>query len=290
MSDAVVGQPAAERSRKLRQAMSLVVDVKEFNRVFANGRGIAAQSPLPPGIFGFDEAYKNPYRAAVDLERAKKLLSEAGYPGGIDPATQKPLRMTFDTGNTSPSSLLQYEFFVRAWRQLGLNVVVDATSYNQFQDKIRRNAYQIFLWGWVGDYPDPENFLFLLWGEAAPHPNTAQFRNARYDELFVKMKARENDPERQLLITEMLGILEEERPWIELFHSEEYALIHAWTKNVKPAGLSLPALKYRDVAPKERTELRKRWNEPIVWPVFLLLGVLVAALLPAVATFRRERQ
>jgi oligopeptide transport system substrate-binding protein len=289
-SDPVVGQAAGERSRKLRQAMSLVIDVREFTRIFANSRGIPAQSPLPPGIFGYDETYKNPFRDKVDLQRAKKLLEEAGYPGGIDPKTQKPLRLTFDTGNTSPSALLQYEYFVRSWRELGIDVVVDATSYNQFQDKIRRNAYQLFLWGWVGDYPDPENFLFLLWGNSAPHPNTAQFKNAEYDELFVEMKARQNDEERLRLIRRMLTILETERPWIELYHSEEYALIHSWVKNVKPAGLSLPALKYRDIDPHERERKRAEWNAPVLWPVFLIGFVIAVALVPGVITFFKERQ
>lgn len=290
MSDPVVGAAGGERSRKLRQAMSLAVDVEEFTRIFANGRGIPAQSPLPPGIFGYDEAYRNPFRDKVDTERARQLLVEAGYPGGIDPKTNKPLRLTFDTGNTSPAALLQYEFFVRGWRQLGLDVAVDATSYNQFQDKIRRNAYQIFLWGWIGDYPDPENFLFLLWSESAPHPNSSQFKNTRYDELFVAMKARANDAERARLIAEMLGILEQERPWIELYHSEEYALVHSWVENVKPAGLSLPAIKYRDLDPDERARKRAEWNEPVLWPAWLLLGLFVAAVVPGVITFFKERQ
>ncbi|MGH6906496.1 MAG: ABC transporter substrate-binding protein, partial [Aestuariivirga sp.] len=62
MDDAIVGAPAGERGRKLRQAMSLAIDAREFTRLFINGRGIPAQSPLPPGIFGYDPAYANPYR------------------------------------------------------------------------------------------------------------------------------------------------------------------------------------------------------------------------------------
>lgn len=290
MSDPLVGLAGGERSRKLRQAMSLVVDVREFTHIFLNGRGVPAQSPLPPGIFGYDEAYKNPFRDQVNFERARELLVEAGYPGGIDPTTKRPLRLSFDTGNTSPAALLQYEFFVRGWRQLGLDVVVDATSYNQFQDKIRRNAYQIFLWGWVADYPDPENFLFLLWSEASPHPNTSQFKNAEYDRLFVEMKARENDAERQKLIGKMLAILQHERPWIELYHSEEYALVHSWVKNLKPAGLSLPGIKYRDLDPEERARKRNEWNAPVLWPAFLLALVALAAIVPGVITFFKERQ
>jgi ABC-type oligopeptide transport system substrate-binding subunit len=142
----------------------------------------------------------------------------------------------------------------------------------------------------VGDYPDPENFLFLLWSDAAPHPNSSQFKNAEYDKLFLAMKARENDAERQRLIDEMLKILERERPWIELYHSEEYALVHSWVRYVKPAGLSLPAIKYRDLDPEERERRRREWNAPVLWPVFLIALVVVIAVVPGVITFFKERQ
>ena len=56
-----------------------------------------AQSVLPPGLFGHDAGYRNPYRQ-VDLERANELLVEAGYANGIDAETGAPLKLTFDTG------------------------------------------------------------------------------------------------------------------------------------------------------------------------------------------------
>jgi ABC-type transport system substrate-binding protein len=243
MDDPVVGMPAGEVGRKLRQAMSLVVDTEEFTRLFTNGRGIPAQSPIPPGIFGYEEDYVNPYRR-VDLERAALLLREAGYPNGIDPKTGKPLRLTFDTGDTSARSLLTYQFHVNAWKRLGVDVEIAATNYNQFQEKVRRGSYQIFQWGWVADYPDPENFLFLLYSPMgrtrSGGPNTANFSDARYDELFLAMKTRRNDATRLEIIREMRAMLEHERPWIELFHPEDYVLYHEWLKHVKPAGMSIP--------------------------------------------------
>jgi ABC-type oligopeptide transport system substrate-binding subunit len=62
MDDPVVGTPAGDKGRRLRQAMSLVVDAREYARVFNNGRGVPAQSPLPPGIFGYEADYENPFR------------------------------------------------------------------------------------------------------------------------------------------------------------------------------------------------------------------------------------
>jgi ABC-type transport system substrate-binding protein len=293
MDDPVVGAAAGRRGRALRQAMSLAVDSVEYTRIFINGRGVPAQSPIPPGIFGYEAAYRNPYREP-DLARAQRRLREAGYPGGIDPQTGKPLRLTFDLGDPSSRARLRALFFVNAWKQLGLDMEIAATDLNQFRDKVHRGAYQIFTWGWIADYPDPENFLFLLWGPMSESrsggPNTANFTNARYDRFFVEMKNRPNDARRLELIRKMRAMLERERPWIELYHNESYTLYHGWLRNVKPAGLSLPTAKYVDLDPVERARLRREWNRPIVWPAWALGGALVALTVPGVVTFLRERQ
>ena len=291
--DPVVGRAGGERARKLRQAMSLVIDVDEYLRIFNNGRGVPAQSPLPPGIFGHDPEYRNPFRR-VDVERAKALMAEAGYPGGIDPATGEALELTFDSYATSTAGLQTILFYQGAWKQLGIDLSIDRTNYNQFQEKLRNGAHQVYEFGWVADYPDPENFFFLLWSDMRvnPHggPNYTNFSNARFDELFVSMKARENGPRRLAEIAEMTEILEHERPWIELFHREDYALYHGWVKNVKPMGISIPTYEYRDIDPEVRRELRLEWNEPIVWPAWALLVAAVALVLPGIVTYWKERQ
>jgi peptide/nickel transport system substrate-binding protein len=290
MTDRVVGAPAGERGRKLRQAMSLVIDSQAFMDIFMNGRGIAAQSVIPPGIYGWEETYSNPYRR-VDLERARGLLREAGYPNGIDPATGKALHLTFDTADTSARGRLRYQFFVDAWSRLGVDVEIAATTYNQFQDKVRRGAYQLFMWGWVADYPDPENFLFLLWSASARSaggPNTANFADAEFDRRFLAMRDAADGPERLALIRELQAIVERERPWIELFYPESYALVHGWVHNAKPLGMSFSTLKYRDVDVAQRTEKRAEWNQPVRWPAYALLGLAVVVLAPAIRTVVRH--
>ena len=292
MDDAVIGAKGGDRSRKLRQAMSLAINVDDYLRLFLNGRGVPAQSPLPPAIFGYAKDYRNPFRQP-DLVRARALLAEAGYKNGIDPATRQPLRLTFDTGNTTAQALLQYEFFVSAWRELGLDVQILATTYNQFQDRVRRGAYQIFQWGWVADFPDPENFLFLLECENAASkskgPNTSNFCNPEFDRLYREMKNLPNNDRRAGLIKQMLAIVENERPWIELYHGEAYTLSHAWLVNSKPMGISNPTYKYEDVKPALRTRLQAEWNAPVRWPLYLVLLVIVAVTVPAVRTYYRER-
>jgi ABC-type transport system substrate-binding protein len=271
--------------------MSLAIDSREFMRIFQNNRGVPAESPLPPGLFGYDPQYQNPFRH-VDLERAAKLMKEAGYPDGVDPKTGRPLHLTFDTQDTSSRGLLRFQYFANSWRRLGIDVEIVATTYNQFQDKVRRGAYQLFMWGWVADYPDPENFLFLLWSEAARPggPNTAKFSDPRYDALFLAMRDLPDDQRRLELIHQMRALLQEECPWIELFHLENYTLIQGWMQNVKPTGLSIPTVKYVDIDTAMRTRLRAEWNRPVLWPVALLAIVVVLLVVPAVRTYRRERR
>jgi oligopeptide transport system substrate-binding protein len=293
MDDPAVGTAGGERSRALRQAMSLALNVEEYLRLFANGRGVLAQSPIPPGLFGYDESYRNPYRN-FDIARAAQILKDAGLENGIDPATKKPLRLTFDVPDTSPEGRVRFMFWVNQWRKLGLNVELEATNYNQFYEKMIKGSYQIYTWGWMADYPDPENFLFLLSGPMARSrsggPNNANFQNARYDELFQKMAYLENGEERRRIIHEMRGILETERPWIELFHPEAYALGHGWMKNVRPTGIStMAAAKYYDLDPKRRQQARAEWNEPVLWPAFVLFFVFLAVLAPGIVTYYKER-
>ncbi len=291
--DPIVGRAGGDRSRKLRQAMSLVIDVKEYTRIFMNGRGVPAESPIPPGIFGYERGYENPYRR-LDLERAKRLMEEAGYPGGIDPATGEALRLTFDSSDTTTAGLIQVKFYIEAWKRLGIDMRIEATNYNQFLEKLRNGAHQVFQSGWVADYPDPENFLFLLWSEMGQSehggPNATNFSNAAFDELFLSMKTRENGTRRMTEIRGMTRILERERPWIELFHREDYSLYHGWVKNVKPMGISAPTYQYRDIDPEQRARLRLEWNQAIVWPAYVLVLALVVLVVPGIRTYLKERQ
>ena len=104
------------------------------------------------------------------------------------------------------------------------------------------------------------------------------------------MKDMENGERRLEIIRELRAILERERPWIELYHRESYALYHGWMRNVKPAGLSYPAAKYLDIDPEARARLRSEWNRPIVWPAYALGALGIAVVVPGVVTFLRERQ
>src|SRR3990172_6876902 len=172
MLDKTVGG-YGEKQTKLIKAISIALDAQELIDIFANGRGIAAMSPLPPEIFGYQEGREgiNPYVYSWDeqknlplirsLDEARQLLAEAGYPEGRD-LEGKPLVITFDNAWTGPEFKPMIDWHIKRLKALGIQLENRTTDYNRFQEKIESGNFQLFRWGWLADYPDPENFFFLL--------------------------------------------------------------------------------------------------------------------------------
>lgn len=303
MRDPVVGGDG-ERARLLRRALSIAFDIEEMISIFANGVGEAAQGPIPPGIFGYQQGQKgvNPfvYEWAGDhprrraIEEAKTLLVQAGYPDGRDPATQAPLVLYFDAYDNGPDVKSQLNWYRKQFAKLGIELVIRATDYNQFQDKVRKGDAQIFSWGWSADYPDPENFLFLLYGPNGKvlhqGENATNYHNAEFDQLFLKMRLLPNGPERQAVIDRMLALVRRDAPWIWGFHPKSYSLYHRWYGNAYPNMMARNTIKYRTLDPLLRAGLQQAWNQPVVWPIVLVLVALVLGSLPAYRSYRRHQE
>ena len=301
MLDPVVGGLGEDRS-KLRQALSIAFDYEEFISIFLNGRGSPAQGPIPPGIFGHvaGAAGINPYVYEVrdgrvqrkSIEVARQLLAEAGYPNGRNAKTGEPLVLYFDTMASGPDAKARLDWIKKQLDKLEVQLVVRGTDYNRFQDKIRKGNAQLFEWGWNADYPDPENFLFLLYG---PHKkvgtggeNAANYDNPEFNRLFERMKDMDNGPARQAVIDEMLEIVRRDAPWIFAYYPKSFGLTHGWVHNVKPNLMANNTLKYRRIDPELRAARRAQWNAPVLWPLGLMGLTVIVAIAPAVVAWRRH--
>ena len=307
MLDPQVGGLSSSRT-KLRQALSIAIDQEEFISIFMNGRGIPAMNPLPPGIFGYVEGPNGINPVVYDWDRttgkarrksidvARKLLADAGWPNGRDAKTGEPLVLNLDTTSGSMGDKSTLDWLTRQFAKLDIQLVVRATDYNRFQDKVRKGAVQIFFFGWNADYPDPENFFFLLAGSegkvANAGENAANYVNPAFDQLYAEMKNMENDGEhaakRQAIIDRMNRILQHDAPWIFGFHPKSYTLRHSWVYNRKPTGVGNNILKYQRIDVAERERRRNEWNAPVLWPLVLIAVVLGTLILPALIGYRRR--
>ena len=287
--DPVVGGNS-ERATKLRRAIAIAVDFEEFISIFANGRGISAQSPIPPGIFGFKEGKGGINRYVYDwvdgapkrksIAEAKRLLAEAGYPNGVDAKTKQPLVIHLDTTANGVGNKSRLDWIRKQFDKIGVQLDVRSTDYNRFQDKIRRGDMQMYYYGWNADYPDPENFLFLLHGPQGKvkfsGENASNYSSAEFDRLFEQMKNMDNSPARQAIIDEALEILRRDSPWLWGYHPKQYVLQHGWLHNIKPNIMANNKLKYWRVDAQQREQLRSKWNRPAYWP--LALGFVLLSL------------
>jgi ABC-type transport system substrate-binding protein len=302
MVDPLLGGDS-ERARLLRQAISIAVDFGEYISIFANGRGVEAQGAIPPGIFGHrdGEAGLNPYvfewqngaPVRKSIEQAKALLAEAGYRDGRDPDSGRPLTIYYEAMDAGPDGKARLNWMRKQFAKLGIELVVRATDYNRFQEKMREGTGQVFMWGWNADYPDPENFFFLLYGpnkKIDGGENAANYANPEFDALFERMKNMDDGPERQQVIDRMTEILRHDAPWSFGFYPKSFSLHHQWLSNVKPNLMANNTLKYRALEPEIREQLRSQWNPPVLWPIGALLLILAAGALPAVIMARRRER
>ncbi|MFT7234662.1 MAG: oligopeptide transport system substrate-binding protein [Methylophagaceae bacterium] len=301
MQDAVVGG-LSNSAKKLRQAISIAIDYEEYISIFLNGRGIAAQGPIPPGIFGYeigetginDSVYQwqKGRLQRQSVEQARVLLAEAGYPDGRDAKTGEPLTLYLDVPASGPEARATFDWLRKQFQKLGVQLVVRSTDYNRFQDKMRNGQAQLFQWGWNADYPDPENFFFLLYGpnSKASHggENAANYDNPEFDRLFEQMRVMPNTAERLALINRMLAILRQDSPWVWGYHPKQFSLYHSWNQNVKPNLMANNTMKYRRINAEKRFALQQSWNRPILWPLLVLFLAVILLILPASWVYFRK--
>lgn len=293
-----------ERARYLRQAISIAVNWEEFVAIFQKDLGVVAHGIVPPGLFGYREDGPEAFNPVVfrktengtvvrrPIEQARELMKKAGYPGGIDETSGKPLVLNFDYQSASQGSKSLLEWFQRQFAAIGIQLEIRATDFNRFQDKLSSGGVQIFLAGWNADYPDAENFLFLFYSPqsrvAHGGSNETNYRNAEFDRRFAKLQYLEDGPEKQRLVDEMTEILQHDAPALFGFFPSDVAAYHAWVNGAKPSGMVRNSLQYFGVDAALRTEKIREWNRPVLWPLALIAAALAALVAGARVILRRR--
>jgi oligopeptide transport system substrate-binding protein len=242
MTDPVVG-----KNKLLRQAISTAINVPEEVELFYNGRAISAEGPIPPGLAGYSESLKNPYKV-YSLEKAKELLKKAGYPDGKGLAPLEYLSLADTTARQMT------EYFQKAMKAIGIEVKVQTFSWPEFQQSLKNKKGQMWSFAWGADYPDAENFLQLFYSKnGTPGPNDSNYSNPAFDKLYEKSLTMNDSAERTALYQKMASIVVEDTPWVFGVHRVTFGLTHPWMKNYKPHEFNHGMSKYYRID----TSLRK---------------------------------
>jgi ABC-type transport system substrate-binding protein len=257
MDDPLVGT-----NKKLRQALTCAFNSGEWVR-FNNGRVMRAKGPIPPGVAGYDEK-PSPY--PFDLDRARKLLAESGYPDGKD-GTGKKLQLAVELGGADAQTREAVELTVDFMRKIGVILNPNYNNWPTYLGKLERRQCQMFWLGWVADYPDAENFLQLFYGpNCSPNPNHSNYLNPEFDKLYEKIRTMPDCPERTAIYKQMADIVIEDCPWIFMHNPMAHGLHHSWLKNYKPHDFPYGMSKYRriDIAARDEwqaTHGKEDWRK-----------------------------
>lgn len=245
--------PLFKNNLKLRQAMSLAYDRVDSNKLFYNNTAQIAHSIIPPGIAGHKKDYKNPY-VERNLELAKKLLKEAGYPEG------KGLpELTYETVGSTVARQ-QAEFFAKCMADIGIKIKISTNTWPELVKKTNTKTAQMFGMAWGADYPDAENFLALMYGpNASPGSNASNYSNPNFDKIFAQASVMQDGPERTELYEKLYEMVGDDVPWIYGMHRTTVSLAQGWLKNYKYIEFNHTQAQYLNVDLEAKKELLKKF-------------------------------
>lgn len=217
MEDSVLGN-----NKPLRQALNAAFDIGRWEAYY-RGRIRPLQTIAPAHV---KDALQTPFPYAFNLEKARALLKEAGYPGGIDPATGAPLQLTLEVGNDSQDTRESMELVKSFLEAIGVKLVISQNTWQAQLDKIRQRRAQIFLMGWVGDYPDIETFMQLFVSRnQSPGPNRSNYINPEVDRLYEIAVSSRDEAEISACWLRIQEIVCEDCPWLLLHYMLDFTLV-----------------------------------------------------------------
>lgn len=226
---------------KIRQALSYAVNKDEIAKTVLADRVKAAYSILPPGFPGFNPDQKG---LRFDLAKAKQLVSESKY--GPDPSKWPRITMTVP-GALGTAVDIDMEAILAMWRDnLGVRVEVQQVEFATFLRDLDARRLQMYALGWVADYPDPQNFLDILFHSKSVNNQTG-YGNPEVDRLLDQAATEADEAKRFALYRQAEDMIIKDSSWMLLWHpGEGYALIKPELKNYLLFPIVVP--KYRFVS------------------------------------------
>jgi peptide/nickel transport system substrate-binding protein/oligopeptide transport system substrate-binding protein len=201
--------------RRVRQALNYAVN-KEHVIALLNGRGVVAKGIVPPGMPGYtSDVAGYPY----DPERARALLKEAGQSVGF---TTELWTQGSDT-DLKTAQLIQ-----RNLADVGVTMEIKQVAWSSFLEAIRQpKTVPLFDLGWSADFPDPSNFLDVLFHSSRWDANNHTFyANPAFDALLDRARTTADAAARIELYRAAERILVDDAPVILLYHPISYVMLH----------------------------------------------------------------
>ncbi|HTY08016.1 MAG TPA: ABC transporter substrate-binding protein, partial [Candidatus Edwardsbacteria bacterium] len=231
-----VSHPTPFQHKLVRQALNCAIDKQALiDATELRGEAIVARGTFPPRLEAFNPALQGyPY----DPERAKRLLAEAGFAGGL------PGQYLLDVRDIK-AQLERGTMVVDDCRKVGIRLKLNPLGWKELLDRAYGGESLLSFRGWSSDNGDPDNFLTPLFHSRSfgKPGNTAFFTSAEIDGLLEKALAIRNPVERLALYREIEAKVVEEAPWVFLYHSVKFAAMQPRLHGYRVRPFGAPRLK-----------------------------------------------
>ncbi len=218
---------------KVRQAFSHAVDKDKIVEILLKITVSPADGILPLGMPGYNEELEG---LSYDVARAQQLIAESSYGDDLPPIV---LSVPGSCAAVSPTT----EAIAWMWQEnLGVEVAIEPVEWETFLNDLWEQSFQAFEVGWVADYPDPENFLDLLFYSESVENHTA-YSNPHVDQLLEEARVESDVDSRLGMYQEVEQTIVDDAPWLPLWFGRSYFLVKPYVKDFFPAPMVIPFLK-----------------------------------------------
>ena len=218
----------------IRHAFSHAVDKERIGKLILRDMVSEARGILPPGMPGYNEALEG---LDYDVEKAKELIATSRY-GDISNLPSITLTVT-GYGNYIPDYL---GAIIEGWQQnLGVEVSVRQLEPEDFIYYLKQEKDEMFVLGWIADYPDAHNFLDILFYTGGEN-NAFEYSNPDLDALLDRAAIEEDNTVRLAMYQQAEQMVLDEAPCIPLWHGANYILVRPYVKGYELSLLGVPDL------------------------------------------------
>ena len=176
-----------------------------------------------------------------DPEKARQLLAESSYGDSLDSLPLITLSIPSGFGAALP---LHLEVLLQEWANMGVRVEIQQTEYATFIQDLHQKRFQMYEFGWIADYPDPQNFLDILFHSKSEN-NHINYSNPQVDALLEQARVEPDQATRFQLYNRIEEMILADAPWVPTWNrGEGYALIKPNVKGYLLTPLVLPKLRY----------------------------------------------
>jgi ABC-type transport system substrate-binding protein len=254
LDDPVVGGLTPEKIA-LRRAMSLGYNIGEEVAVIRNGGAVIAESPVPPGVEGYDANFR--LAEHYNPARAKALLDAYGYidlDGDGYRETPDGKQLTAIMGNEPDTLSGQYaELRKKNMDAIGIRMEFRRAKWPDLNKQAKAGQLPMWQLAWSADYPDAENFLQNLYGpNTTQGSNYAHFQNARFDELYRQARKMPPSDARNKLYAEMKRLIAVYVPWMPGTHRLRNEVWHSWLVGYRKHPIYNQVWMYLDIDDSKR--------------------------------------